>query len=103
MGKVLKENVIGGIVIRRNPGVTLLWMTRSYEVYKDGRGGVLIQVGEPEGVEWWAESKLATRAQVVESIESGYPLLLETAVKQRGAVKALDGYKREFEALYPAA
>jgi hypothetical protein len=77
-----------GVSITRNPGVTALWVTRSYTTFRaeDGGGtgtpGELITVGEPERVEWWAEGRAATRAEVLASIDSGLPLLREQADKQ---------------------
>jgi hypothetical protein len=69
----------GGIPIRRNPGVTCLWITRGYEVFDDGRGKLLITVGEPETITWWREGRAATRAEVQESIDTGLPILLNVA------------------------
>lgn len=67
-----------GVPILRNPGVTLLWTTQSYEIFNDGNGRPLIQVGDPVGgVEWFAEGRPATRAEVLHSIETGLPLLRE--------------------------
>jgi hypothetical protein len=36
-----------GVGIQRNPGVCCLWMTREYETFRDGRGGVLLTIGKP--------------------------------------------------------
>jgi hypothetical protein len=79
-----------GVALKRNPGVTLLWTTRGRLTPMRVDKGYLFRVGEPEGVQFFAEGRLATRAEVMESIESGYPLLEEGA-KQEGdaAVKAL--------------
>jgi len=67
-----------GEMIRRNPGVALVWTTRSWSVFK-APGGVLFDVGKPEAVEWWAHGREATRAEVLTSIETGLPLLAEPA------------------------
>lgn len=66
----------GGVMLRRNPGVTLLWMTKGYRVIRDGEGFVL-RIGNPTDVAWYREGRAATRAEVVESIESGLPALVE--------------------------
>jgi hypothetical protein len=78
-----------GLVVPRNPGVTALWITRGYSTFRvDGNAeagiaaGELITVGDPERVEWWREGRRATRAEVMESITSGLPLLREAADKQ---------------------
>jgi hypothetical protein len=68
-----------GLMLRRNPGVTLLWTTLHYSVFKDGRGGALFNVGDPECVEFFAEGRKATRAEIMESIDSGLPTLREMA------------------------
>jgi hypothetical protein len=91
-----------GVMIRRNPGVTMLWTTRGYRVYPDG-GGLLFDIGTPEHVEWWSEGKPATRAQVEASVASGLPLLEEIARQQPGAPEELDRMRAAFEQFLPAA
>jgi hypothetical protein len=63
-----------GIMIRRNPGIALLWVTRHYKPFKTD-GGVLFEVGEPQRVEFFAEGRRATRAEIMASIDSGMPIL----------------------------
>jgi hypothetical protein len=97
-----------GICIMRNPGVTCLWTTLSYEIM-DARNGYLIRLSEPTDVQWYAEKKPATREQVLESIDSGMPLLREQCereesehlIKQSHAL--LDSYYERMLALLPAA
>jgi len=92
-----------GHSIRRNPGVVLLWTTRSYSLFRDGKGGVLLQMGDPTRVEWYAEGKPnATRAQVLRSIETGLPFLEELAREQPGAMEALHRMRDEFMKYVPA-
>jgi len=106
----LKDNV-AGVSIRRNPGVALLWVTRSYEPFREptGKGiGWLIRVGDPERVEWWAEGRLATRDEVSESVRTGFPLLVEATEMDKGARRdrarrQLDQARIELEVLYPSA
>jgi hypothetical protein len=64
-----------GIMLKRNPGVTMMWTTLSYKVFKDGRGGALFNVGDPESVEFFAEGRKATRDEIMASIDSGLPIL----------------------------
>ena len=66
-----------GEMIKRNPGVTLIWQTLRYSVWDDGRGGVLHDIGKPHEVEWYAHGREATRDEVLESINSGLPLLAD--------------------------
>ena len=77
----------GGCAITRNPGVVCLWVTRSYRVFKSSGGSVgqLIQIGEPERVEWFAAGRSATRAEVIEAIDSGLPLLRQAAQREDSA------------------
>lgn len=73
---------VPGVQIKRNPGVTLVWMTEGWQPFSDGEGGTLIDVGAPRKVEWWAEGRTATRSEVVASIESGLPLLADMAAEE---------------------
>lgn len=71
-----------GIMIKRNPGVAAIWITRHFSLMREG-GGVLYHLGEPERVLWFAEGQPASRAQVDLSIATGLPEL--------EAAAALDG------------
>jgi hypothetical protein len=90
-----------GMALTRNPGVAMLWTTRQYEVFPDGRGGYLIQMGEPEKVEWYACGKKATREQVMFSIESGLPNLEAIARTERGGAEALGKAIERFQKWIP--
>lgn len=80
-----------GIPLRRNPGVALVWVTRSYQPIAARDGGVLFRVGPALSVRWYAEGRPATHAEVLASIESGLPLLREAAEAQGGgAVEVLE-------------
>jgi hypothetical protein len=92
-----------GIAISRNPGVTLLWTTRRYKLHRDPNGGLLFDVGEPEHVEWIANGRFATREEVMESIDTGLPLLREYAEADGpAAVRELDRYVKRAMPLVPA-
>jgi hypothetical protein len=82
-----------GIMIRRNPGVTLVWVTapRRWACQREPGGGLLFNVGDTPGrALWFARGRDATRAEVLESIESGLPLLREMAERDGpGAVADL--------------
>lgn len=71
------QNPSAGFPIDRNPGVTLLWTTLSYKLIPDHQGKVLFSIGEPESTSWWREGRTATRGEIMESIETGLPLLRE--------------------------
>lgn len=93
-----------GHMIHRNPGCVLVWTTRRYRTFSDGRGGALFDVGEPTRVAWYREGRTATRAEVLESIESGLPILRELA-QEDGPAGAIDLERRYrlVEPLLPAS
>ena len=68
-----------GLMIERNPGATLIWLTRSFRIERQPEGGQLFRIGPPVAVEWYAEGREATRAEVLESVRTGLPLLREAA------------------------
>lgn len=73
-----------GIAVLHNPGVALLWMTRTYSLFRtpipENPNGYLVKVGDPLEVAWYCEGKAATRSQVLEAIGKGIPLLLDAVV-----------------------
>ena len=79
------ETHVAGIMIERNPGVSLLWITKSFEIIK--AGGVLFRIGEPESVEIYAKGRRATRAEVNYSVETGLPALHKVADLEGPAAK----------------
>jgi len=92
-----------GIALTRNPGVSLLWTVESYRPF-DAGNGMLIDVGTPLSVAFFANGREATRAEVVESVESGLPKLMELA-EQDGPAAVAELLKRKawFESKYPVA
>lgn len=82
-----------GVMIARNPGVTLLWTTRKYRPWRvppggHGGSGILFDIGTPEQVDWIREGRPATRAEVMESIESGLPQLQALADEEGHGAQA---------------
>ena len=93
-----------GTMLKRNPGCVCLYETREAEPFDDGAGGWLIRLGEPDRVDWWAEGRKATRAEIEASIDSGYPLLEAEAWKDGpGAVDQLARQSAVALKLLPAA
>lgn len=68
-----------GFHIDRNPGVTALWTTREYRLIPMTDNRRLISLGTPETVDWYAEGRTATREEVQESLDQGFPTLWELA------------------------
>lgn len=75
-----EDTTVAGIAIRRNPGVALLWTTKSYKISRDDNG-FLFAPGEPEHIEAYSEGRNATMEEVLHSVETGMPILLEHAEK----------------------
>jgi hypothetical protein len=72
-----------GIMLKRNPGVILLWTARRLTTGPFVAGdAVLFNVGEPAEVQWFCQGREATREEIEDSINSGLPILLEMAEKQ---------------------
>lgn len=75
-----KEHVEpGGVMIERNPGMSVVWETDSYRVIRDGNGAPVIKMGPPKDIQWWKEGRPATGDEVIDAIESGVPLLFKMA------------------------
>lgn len=93
-----------GLGIRRNPGVSAVWSTKRSERFQawEGKAGYLWRLGEPTSISWWCRGRQATRDEVMESINSGMPLLEELADKEgRNAQLALRGAYRTALGLIP--
>lgn len=90
-----------GLAIARNPGVVMIWITRSFEVFNDGHGKPLIHMGEPDSVLWFACGREATRAEVQESIDTGLPILEAAARTEHGGLEALNRYVVRFQRYLP--
>jgi hypothetical protein len=68
-----------GIALTRNPGVALVWITRSFEPFFDEHGGALLRVGDPIRVEAFAEGRIAMNEELEHSIATGLPSILKIA------------------------
>jgi hypothetical protein len=75
------DRIVNGFGIMRNPGVSAVWVTDSYKLFSDQRGGLLVRVGRPKKVEYWCEARPATGAEVIESFQSGLPTLYAQCFK----------------------
>lgn len=92
---------IAGVMIPRNPGVTALWTSDKFSIFRDDKNRPLIHLGDPDSVEWWALGRPANRAEVEESIRTGLPLLEEVAQQQEGAMDELRKMHAAFLPLLP--
>jgi hypothetical protein len=65
-----------GNMITRNPGVALVWITRSWNAVRVDHG-LLFEFGDAEQALWYAHGREATRAEVLAPLESGLQILHE--------------------------
>ncbi|AFZ67108.1 hypothetical protein [Deinococcus peraridilitoris] len=67
-----------GEMIKRNPGVTVLWLTMSYTIARV-HNGRLFDLGEPISVAAFKEGRPATPEELRDSVLSGLPALRDAA------------------------
>jgi hypothetical protein len=99
-----------GMHLERNPGVALVWTTRTYKPFKaarpgGGADGVLFDMGPAESMEWFAEGRAATLEEVEQSIRTGLPSLIEVAQNDADEAGVIEINRRATElmdALYMA-
>jgi len=77
-----------GEMLTRQPGVALVWITKTFTLFDDGKGGTLIEIDEPTQTAWYCQGRAATRAEVLASIESGLPALRALAEQEGEAALA---------------
>ena len=76
---------MAGVPMKRNPGVICIWVTRDYKIFRSGHGGApgnegwLFEIGDPESMEWYAEGRMAQRAEVDASMVDAIPFLTNLA------------------------
>lgn len=77
-GKMLVGSLEG------NPGACAVWITKSYKPYivPGTKAEWLIRIGPATEVLWFAEGKMASRAQIEESFNRRLPLLREVAERE---------------------
>lgn len=65
-----------GVAIPRNPGVAVVWVTHGPTRTFRAPNGMLLHIGEPSEVRWYAEGRPATRSEVQASLVDGMPALV---------------------------
>jgi hypothetical protein len=83
-----------GVMIRRNPGVALIWVTNGWHMIP---GYQLFHLGTPVETLWFAEGRDATRDEALTSIDSGMPLLRAEAEKDQDPDMALAVLEVQYE------
>ncbi len=96
-----KYEAPAGLHLERNPGAMALWTTKAYKPFRVDNG-TLIDIGEPEHVQWFCRGLPATREQVQESIDSGFHHLWRLA-RQEGidAAVTLENYVARLDPWLP--
>jgi len=89
-----KETIVmpAGEMIRRNPGVTCIWIATHPPTPMRVADGVLFHItGKPDDMEFWCEGRRATLDEIDSSIDTGLPILQKMA-REEGmrAMAALD-------------
>jgi hypothetical protein len=94
-----------GIMIDRNPGVTMLWHSErgAYRPMKVRNGFLFSLQDDPLEAEWYRAGQPAKRGEVMESVESGLPKLWEMVDFERDkklAAKELEKQIAKAHALF---
>lgn len=74
-----EHKFIPGVHLDRNPGVSCVWETRTYTPFRPAGGGLLFQVGDADTATFYREGRLATKMEVLDSVEGGLPFLVHAA------------------------
>jgi len=72
-----------GVMIKRNPGVAMVWITRGYKPFRAPPNGVLFRIGDPTEIRFYTKGRRSSRAEIEESVNTGLPFL-EKAAEQDG-------------------
>jgi hypothetical protein len=72
---------VPGMMIKRNPGVGLVWVTSGAIGVVKVENGYLFDIGTPIATYWYAEGRKASWEEILESISSGLPTLRTEAAK----------------------
>jgi len=70
-----------GIMLARNPGVSVLWTCREYYPFR-AHNGVLFRLGPPEHLKFYREGRKATHDEVLGSMKEGLPNLVKLAQEE---------------------
>jgi hypothetical protein len=91
-----KSCAFPGIGLKRNPGVVLVWMCCEFKIFSDEKGDFLLNIGPPCGLEFFSHGRNATWPEIIESVESGFPLLAEMAKDDPASMAELLNLKDKF-------
>jgi hypothetical protein len=80
-----------GVCLDRNPGVAMVWITRSYSLFRaeHGNAGYLVNLGDPEEILAFCEGRKATHEEIMHSIDTGIPILRQASIDAGEPAEAL--------------
>jgi len=78
----IPDHVVPVGMIDRNPGVAAVWITKNYHPVRQGAQTVLMEIGDPERVEFYANGRFASREEIDKSVLTGLPILWTMAIKE---------------------
>lgn len=84
-----------GHALRRNPGVTLIWVTKGYTVLRQP-DGMLFRLDDPVDTVWYCEGRPATRQEVAASLATRMPAL--QAIALRDGMDAMATLEAQYQA-----
>jgi hypothetical protein len=90
-----------GILLKRNPGVSCIWVSRGQAEPFEAPGGYLFRLTDPTSTTWWCRGRPASRAEIVDSINGGLPTLIDIA-KQEDALGDLQRFIDRAATLLPS-
>lgn len=91
------DKQVAGVLIKRNPGVVALWTSRGYTLMKTETGYLIRLLEEPVSVAWYAQGRLASRDEVLASLESGLPILQEAARNDANVEASLEEVRQMYQ------
>lgn len=83
-----------GIMIRRNPGVAVVWITNGWHTIAGHR---LFHLGTPVKTLWFTQGRAVTREEALAAIDSGMPLLRAEAEKDEDPELAIAMLEVQYE------
>lgn len=94
---------VAGVMIKRNPGVIIVWIVRNHlKTWHDGKGGLLFDIGEPEAVHWYKEGRKATAEECIEAVNTGIQNLLDVCEHAEERNEVMDKRDKLVESLKEA-
>lgn len=78
-----------GVLIKRNPGIGVVWITDNMITLPIPNAGVLFRVGDPIKIICFREGRPATKEEITEAIEEAVPQFRMAVERQGGDLRAM--------------